>query len=117
MTCYSSLYNQLELGNVFPQAKIQVQWSEIHAFTAQCLSSIPGRGTNIPQASQYSHTHTKKKNQENQEDCFSPENGKMKKSWFSFWELVLLVNFVERTRMGPLDLGTSMFKASLKEQV
>ena len=61
MTCYSSLYNQLELGNVFPQAKIQVQWSEIHAFTAQCLSSIPGRGTNIPQASQYSHTHKKKK--------------------------------------------------------
>ena len=41
----------------------------------------------------------------------------MKKSWFSFWELVLLVNFVKRTRMGPLGLGTSMFKASLEEQV
>lgn len=54
MTWYSLLYNQLELGNIFPQIKIQVQWLEIHPFTAQCLSETPGRETNIPQASQYS---------------------------------------------------------------
>lgn len=82
MTCYSSLYNQLRLGNIFPQIKIQVQWLEIHPFTAECLSAIPGRKL----ISHKPHSTAKKKKKKSGKlgGLFSPENVKMKKAWFSF---------------------------------
>ena len=38
---------------------LAVQWLGLHAFTAKGMGSIPGQGTKIPQATQYSKNKTK----------------------------------------------------------